>query len=102
MSHSANVFGEKNQSFNLIHNYVALLQKLNINYCEYFRIFFNSRVFKHFSGYRIDSQPNNQYRLSPIYAESSNDYLLFRRDDDGECHLVGSDQFFFFTSSQFC
>ena len=40
------------------------------------------------TGYKIDGLPNQQYRLSPIYAESPHDHLIFRRDSDGECHVV--------------
>ena len=41
------------------------------------------------TGYRIDGLQNgNQYRLSPIYAESSDDFLLFQREESGECLLL--------------
>lgn len=40
------------------------------------------------TGYKVDGLPNQQYRLSPIYAESPNDYLLFKRETSGECHVL--------------
>jgi mitotic spindle assembly checkpoint protein MAD1 len=40
------------------------------------------------TGYRIDALANNHYRLTPIYAESGDDNLLFLRDSSGNCHLL--------------
>merc|ERR1719376_1024887 len=39
------------------------------------------------TGYRIDGlrAPANQYKSTPVYAESDNDYLLFQREESGEC-----------------
>ena len=44
------------------------------------------------TGYQIDGLANgaNQFRLTPTYAESGNDYLLFQRDDSGEMHLLAT------------
>lgn len=40
------------------------------------------------TGYRIDGLQNGNYRLSPVYAESPNDYLLFKKEESGECMLL--------------
>ena len=40
------------------------------------------------TGYRIDGLEHQRYRLSPVYAENANDYLLFQRTEAGECLLL--------------
>lgn len=40
------------------------------------------------TGFRIDGLANDQYRLSPVYAESQTDYLLFQRSRNGECLML--------------
>lgn len=54
-----------------------------------------SQVFRevtcNLTGYQIDGLANsNQFRLTPIYAESTDDYLLFQRDESGEMHLLAT------------
>merc|ERR1711974_480765 len=40
------------------------------------------------TGYRIDGLQNtSQYRLTPVYAETQDDYLMFQREESGELHL---------------
>ncbi len=40
------------------------------------------------TGYRIDALNDGKYRLSPVYAESPDDHLLFQREPTGECMLL--------------
>lgn len=40
------------------------------------------------TGYRIDGLNDGKYRLSPVYAESSEDHLLFKKENSGECLLL--------------
>jgi len=41
------------------------------------------------TGYRIDGLQNtSQYRLTPVYAETQDDYLMFQREESGELHLL--------------
>ncbi|KAK7080660.1 Mitotic spindle assembly checkpoint protein MAD1 [Halocaridina rubra] len=40
------------------------------------------------TGYRIDSTNENQYRLTNMYAESSEDYLMFELTADGQLQLL--------------
>lgn len=40
------------------------------------------------TGFRIDGLSDGKYRLSPVYAESPDEYLLFKREESGECMLL--------------
>ncbi len=40
------------------------------------------------TGFRIDGLADGKYRLSPVYAETPNEYLLFKREESGECMLL--------------
>ena len=41
------------------------------------------------SGFRIDGLPDGKYRLSPVYAESPDEYLLFQHNEEnGDCNLL--------------
>ena len=42
-----------------------------------------------FPGFRIDGLADGKYKLSPVYAESPDEYLLFKREEStGECMLL--------------
>ncbi len=40
------------------------------------------------TGYRIDGLDDSKYRLTPVYAESPHDHLLFRRERTGELLML--------------
>jgi len=41
------------------------------------------------TGYRVDSNSNQDvYKLYPIYYENPGDVLMFKKDGEGEMHLV--------------
>jgi mitotic spindle assembly checkpoint protein MAD1 len=40
------------------------------------------------TGFRIDGLNDGKYRLTPVYGESVNDHLLFKREQSGECLLL--------------
>lgn len=41
------------------------------------------------TGYRVDSNSNQDvYKLYPIYNENPGDVLIFKKDAEGEMHLV--------------
>lgn len=40
------------------------------------------------TGFRIDGLNDGKYRLSPVYAETADEYLLFKREPSGECLLL--------------
>ncbi|BFZ17481.1 hypothetical protein BsWGS_20520 [Bradybaena similaris] len=43
------------------------------------------------TGYRIDIQCSNQYKLISMYAESSRDYFLFQQNSQGEIQMLQTD-----------
>ncbi|XP_068251184.1 mitotic spindle assembly checkpoint protein MAD1-like [Palaemon carinicauda] len=40
------------------------------------------------TGYRVDSTGDNHYKLTNIYAESSDDFFMFQLSADGQVHLL--------------
>ncbi|XP_045214244.1 mitotic spindle assembly checkpoint protein MAD1-like isoform X1 [Mercenaria mercenaria] len=42
------------------------------------------------TGYKIDIPTSNQYRLTSMYAESSNDFLLFKQNSNGDIEMLGT------------
>jgi len=51
---------------------------------------FREVVYK-LTGYRIDKLADNMYRLNPLYADNTDDNLMFQRAEDGEIHMLESD-----------
>jgi len=44
----------------------------------------------HLTGYRIDGYGDNQYRILPMYADSKQDHLLFKKSASGEIQMLES------------
>lgn len=43
------------------------------------------------TGYKIDIPTTNQYRLTSMYAESPDDFLLFKQNSSGAVEMLGTD-----------